>query len=110
MIIMQQPMINFSVFATTYILMVSCRQNFLRIKIYFDELNMEKITYSEYYLVRILMKRVAVTIIVIVLKLDYTVTDKHKHNDAYTCYNSIRKVVYASAVSSRIKFRDYGAS
>ena len=29
----------------------SFRQNFLRIKIYFDELNMEKITYSEYYMV-----------------------------------------------------------
>jgi len=25
------------------------RENFLRIKIYFEELNMEKITYSEYY-------------------------------------------------------------
>ena len=27
------------------------RDNFLRINIYFEELNMEKITYSEYYLV-----------------------------------------------------------
>lgn len=30
-----------------------CRQNFLRINIYFEELNMEKITYSEYYAVSI---------------------------------------------------------
>lgn len=31
------------------------RRNFLRIKIYFDELNTEKITYSEYYLMENLM-------------------------------------------------------
>ncbi|KAK2566969.1 Degenerin-like protein asic-1 [Acropora cervicornis] len=31
------------------------RENFLRINIYFEELNMEKITYSEYYLIENLM-------------------------------------------------------
>lgn len=34
------------------------RQNFLRIKIYFEELNMEKITYSEYYAFENLMSDV----------------------------------------------------
>ncbi|KAL9988145.1 hypothetical protein ACROYT_G002553 [Oculina patagonica] len=33
----------------------SLRQNFLRLKIYFEELNMEKITYSEYYALENLM-------------------------------------------------------
>lgn len=36
-----------------FCLIFNLRQNFLRIKIYFEELNMEKITYSEYYAVSV---------------------------------------------------------